>query len=194
MFGPEDRGDDGLASKRRLAWFPPSLPGLVARGRDGRRTPQGLETRRRLWRKRPVRRLAGQSTACGRGAMRFWSASAAAMTRTAARIIISTKKCPKSSCWRAASMAASRGKLEKPNPAGALVGTLGMRHGILPPGSPIENPTDLHEPIDFAHPGFAMTVRMENSNAGMSRFLFFLRSRPLLARPFFACRCSVKKA
>ncbi len=63
-------------------------------------------------------------------------------------------------------------KLEQPSPAGALVGTLGMRHGILPPGSPIEEPKDLQEPIDFAHPGFAMTVRMENSNAGTSRFYF----------------------
>ena len=47
-----------------------------------------------------------------------------------------------------------------------------MRHGIMPPGIAADQPTDLREPIDFTHPDFAMTVRMENSNAGMSRFFF----------------------
>src|SRR5262249_37197199 len=31
---------------------------------------------------------------------------------------------------------------------------------------------DLHEPIDYTHPGLAFTVRMENSNAGASRFFY----------------------
>jgi hypothetical protein len=62
--------------------------------------------------------------------------------------------------------------LEQPRPAGALIGTPGMRHGLVPPGSPTETPTDLKEPIDFTHPDFAMTVRMENTNAGTSRYYF----------------------
>ena len=33
-------------------------------------------------------------------------------------------------------------------------------------------PVDLPEPIDFAHPDFAMTVRMEDANTGTSRYYF----------------------
>jgi hypothetical protein len=62
--------------------------------------------------------------------------------------------------------------VEQPRPPGALIGTPGMRHGIMPPGAVAENPTELHDPIDFTHPDFAMTIRMENTNAGMSRFYF----------------------
>ena len=45
-----------------------------------------------------------------------------------------------------------------------------MRHGIMPPGVAPDEPIELSDPIDFTHPDFAMTVRMENSNAGISRF------------------------
>ena len=62
--------------------------------------------------------------------------------------------------------------VEQPRPPGALAGTPGMRHGLMPPGVSPEQPTDLHDPIDFTHPDFAMTVRMENTNAGTSRFYF----------------------
>jgi hypothetical protein len=60
--------------------------------------------------------------------------------------------------------------VEQPRPAGALVGTPGMRHGIMPPGMSPEQPTALRDPINFAHADFAMTIRMENTNAGVSRF------------------------
>jgi hypothetical protein len=62
--------------------------------------------------------------------------------------------------------------IEQPRPTGILVGTLGMRHGIMPPGVAEERLLDLKAPIDFIHPKFAMTVRMENSNNGVSRFFF----------------------
>ncbi len=62
--------------------------------------------------------------------------------------------------------------VERPGPAGALAGTAGMRHGLVPPGTPEERPSDLAGPIDFAQPDFAMTVRMENSNNGTSRFYY----------------------
>jgi len=62
--------------------------------------------------------------------------------------------------------------VERPGPPGALAGTAGMRHGTMPPGLPEERPADLDVPIDFTHPGFALTVRMENSNNGISRFYF----------------------
>ena len=62
--------------------------------------------------------------------------------------------------------------VEQPRPPGALIGTPDMRHGIMPPGSSPERPMDLKEPIDFSHADFAMTVRMQNANAGMSRFYF----------------------
>lgn len=63
-------------------------------------------------------------------------------------------------------------KVETPQPPGALAGTPGMRHGKMPPGLPEERPADLKEPIDFAHPDFALTVRMENSNNDVSRYYY----------------------
>ncbi len=59
-----------------------------------------------------------------------------------------------------------------PLPPGALIGTPGMRHGIMPPGAVLEEPTQLRDPINFAAADFAMTVRMENTNAGTSRFYY----------------------
>jgi hypothetical protein len=62
--------------------------------------------------------------------------------------------------------------IEEPRPRGALAGTAGMRHGIIPPGLAADHPTTSREPIRFDHPDFAMTIRMENSNNGMSRFFY----------------------
>jgi hypothetical protein len=62
--------------------------------------------------------------------------------------------------------------LEEPRPRGILAGTPGMRHGTMPPGLAPDQPTELHEPIHFDRPDFAMTIRMENSNNGISRFFF----------------------
>jgi hypothetical protein len=62
--------------------------------------------------------------------------------------------------------------VEEPLPKGALVGTRGMRHGLLPPGAIEERPVELHEPIQFDHPDFALTVRMEDTNGGVSRYYF----------------------
>ena len=62
--------------------------------------------------------------------------------------------------------------VETPQPPGALAGTLGMRHGRMPPGIAEDRPVDLTEPIDFTHPGFALTVRMEATNGGRSRFFY----------------------
>jgi hypothetical protein len=63
-------------------------------------------------------------------------------------------------------------RVEKPRPAGALIGTPGMRHGLMPPGSTREQPVPLREPIHFEHPDFALTVRMEDTNGGMSRYYY----------------------
>jgi hypothetical protein len=62
--------------------------------------------------------------------------------------------------------------VERPNPPGALAGTRGMRHGLIPPGVPEERPVDLREAIEFTDPDFALTVRMEDKDAGLSRFWF----------------------
>jgi hypothetical protein len=62
--------------------------------------------------------------------------------------------------------------VEEPRPAGALVGTPAMRHGTMPPDLPEERPVPLVEPIDFTHPGFALTVRMDGVNGGVSRFYY----------------------
>ena len=50
-----------------------------------------------------------------------------------------------------------------------------------------------HDPIDFTHPDFAMTVRMENTNAGTSRF-YFSYDRGHTWRGPYACRCSARRA
>jgi hypothetical protein len=62
--------------------------------------------------------------------------------------------------------------IETPEPPGALIGTLGMRHGLMPPGSPEERLADLANPVNFTHPDFAFTLRMENKDNGVSRFFF----------------------
>jgi hypothetical protein len=62
--------------------------------------------------------------------------------------------------------------IEQPRPEGALAGTLGMRHGLMPPGAREERPVDLPGRIDFTHPDFALTVRMEEVNGGVSRFYY----------------------
>ncbi len=62
--------------------------------------------------------------------------------------------------------------VEEPRPRGVLAGTLGMRHGIMPPGLAIDRATVLRTPVRFDHPDFAMTIRMDNGDYGMSRFFF----------------------
>lgn len=63
-------------------------------------------------------------------------------------------------------------RVEEPHPPGALAGTPGIRHGLMPPGSLQERPTPLRDPIHFDHPDFALTLRMEETNAGQSRFYY----------------------
>lgn len=62
--------------------------------------------------------------------------------------------------------------VETPQPPGALVGTPGMRHGLFPPGASEERPTRQIEPIDFTHADFAFTVRMEDTDDGISRYYY----------------------
>jgi hypothetical protein len=62
--------------------------------------------------------------------------------------------------------------IERPRPPGALAGTLGMRHGRMPPDVLEERPTDLRVPIRFDAPDFALTLRMEDTDSGLSRFWF----------------------
>ena len=62
--------------------------------------------------------------------------------------------------------------LEDPQPLGILAGTAGMRHGTMPPGLAEDQLIELREPIRFDHSNFAMTVRMQNSNKGTSRFFY----------------------
>jgi hypothetical protein len=59
--------------------------------------------------------------------------------------------------------------VEVPQPPGVLVGTPGMRHGVMPLGAVEERLIDLTEAIDFTHPDFAMTLRMADADGGVSR-------------------------
>jgi hypothetical protein len=62
--------------------------------------------------------------------------------------------------------------VEEPSPSGVLVGSAGMRHGTMPPGAVEPVPVPLDEPIDFSHPDFAMTLRMEGKDRGTSWFAY----------------------
>ena len=108
------------------------------------------------------------TTESGHGAMRSWSGSVAVRTRTVADTTTSTMIGPKSSSSRSRD-GGMTWSVEQPRPPGALAGTPGMRHGLMPPDYPEERPMALDTPIDFSRPGFAMTLRMENSNNGVSR-------------------------
>jgi hypothetical protein len=62
--------------------------------------------------------------------------------------------------------------LENPAQQHVLVGTRGMRHGIIPPGCNEPEPVDCPGGIDFTHPDFAMTCRMADVDTGVSRFYY----------------------
>lgn len=65
-------------------------------------------------------------------------------------------------------------KLEYPAEKNILVGPTrkGFRHGTLPPGQWEPEPVDCPGGVDFTHPDFAMTLRMEDANTGESRFYY----------------------
>jgi hypothetical protein len=62
--------------------------------------------------------------------------------------------------------------VEEPRPKGILIGTKAVRHGTMPDGTADETLIDLKDPIDFQNPNLAFTVRMENKDAGTSRFFY----------------------
>jgi hypothetical protein len=59
---------------------------------------------------------------------------------------------------------------EHPAAKGFLIPRGEFLHGTETPGQPLPTITDLQDPMDFAHPDFALTFRMENIHAGTSRF------------------------
>jgi hypothetical protein len=65
-------------------------------------------------------------------------------------------------------------EIEHPARQGALIGTAGMRHGTIPAGSIEPALVDCPGGIDFTHPDFAMTCRMEGVDVGTSRFYYSL--------------------
>jgi hypothetical protein len=64
--------------------------------------------------------------------------------------------------------------LEDPGRQGVLVGTKGMRHGILPTDVHEAEPIDCPGGVDFTHPDFALTARMADIHGGQSRFYYSL--------------------
>jgi len=88
-------------------------------------------------------------------------------------------------------------RIENPAEAHVLLGTAGMRHGIVPPGYSEPEPVDCPGAIDFTHPDFAMTCRMSGVHTGVSRFYYsYDRGRswkgpfrlPLFGQPGIAAR------
>jgi hypothetical protein len=61
---------------------------------------------------------------------------------------------------------------EFPVKQGYLVPRGKALHGTEMPGVPIPPLLDCVEPVDFRHPDFAMTLRMENIDGGQSRFSY----------------------
>ncbi len=59
---------------------------------------------------------------------------------------------------------------EHPAEKGVLIPRGEFLHGTETPGDELPPITDLTEPMDFAHPDFLFTFRMENIHAGISRF------------------------
>lgn len=87
--------------------------------------------------------------------------------------------------------------IENPAHQHVLLGTAGMRHGIVPPGFSEPEPVECPGGIDFTHPGFAMTCRMAGVHTGVSRFYYsYDRGRswkgpfrlPLFGQPGIAAR------
>ena len=103
--------------------------------------------------------------------MKSWWASVGDTIRTAVPSITSTRKSPRSSSSRSKD-GGNTWSIETPQPPGVLIGTVGMRHGLLPKGASEERPIDLDAPINFAHPDLALTLRMEKKDKGVSRFFF----------------------
>ncbi len=62
--------------------------------------------------------------------------------------------------------------IENPGRKGMLVGTKGMRHGIVPPDVTEPDVSDCPGGIDFTHPDFALTARMSGTDTGESRFYY----------------------
>jgi hypothetical protein len=60
--------------------------------------------------------------------------------------------------------------LEHPAEKGFLIPRGEFLHGTETPGLALPPITDLKEPMDFTYPDFVLTFRMENINAGTSRF------------------------
>jgi len=59
---------------------------------------------------------------------------------------------------------------EHPAEEGYLIPRGKFLHGTETPGLALPEITELKEPMDFTHPDFALTFRMENIHAGTSRF------------------------
>lgn len=59
---------------------------------------------------------------------------------------------------------------EHPAEKGFLIPRGEFLHGTETPGQALPPIVDLREPMDFTHPDFALTFRMENIDGGMSRF------------------------
>lgn len=62
--------------------------------------------------------------------------------------------------------------IENPGEKGMLIGSAGMRHGMLPPQYEQETLLECPGGIEFTDPDFAMTVRMADKDTGVSRFYY----------------------
>lgn len=59
--------------------------------------------------------------------------------------------------------------IEYPAEKGMLINEGGMRHGITDPEHTEPKPKPITKPLDFTHPDFCMTLRLQDTNGGQSR-------------------------
>jgi hypothetical protein len=74
--------------------------------------------------------------------------------------------------------------IENPAIDGALIPAGPALHGVAPPGSTEKPWQDCPGGINFAHPDFALTLRMTDVNAGASRFYYSTNRGHRWAGPF----------
>ena len=161
----------------RFGWLT-GLSALMMAGRDHVRPGSSVMRKRHMsstaclcMRSRAASGVGQRTTEFGLGEMKSSSDLVPATTRTWARGFTRSTATSRNTIVLARSLDGGHSwSIEDPGRRGELVGTKGMRHGLLPPDEHEPEPKACPGGIDFLHPNFAMTLRMADVDGGVSRF------------------------